>query len=93
MWVKMQTGFLFCNPDGKRTLRRLRSMLRDNFKMNLREKGWGGVDWIAMAEDGTSEALVEDSCEHSNKPSGSIYYCKIFEWLSDWQLLKKDSIS
>jgi hypothetical protein len=24
----------------------------DNIKMDLREIGWGGMDWIDMAEDG-----------------------------------------
>jgi uncharacterized protein YebE (UPF0316 family) len=23
----------------------------DNIKMDLREKGWGGTDWINMAQD------------------------------------------
>jgi hypothetical protein len=23
----------------------------DNIKMDLREKGWGGVDWIDLAQD------------------------------------------
>jgi hypothetical protein len=34
---------------------------------------------------------VEDSYEHGCEPSGSIKCCKILEWLSDWQLLKKGS--
>jgi predicted deacylase len=34
---------------------------------------------------------VEGSCEHGNELSGSIKCWEILEWLSDWQLLKKDS--
>jgi hypothetical protein len=35
---------------------------------------------------------VAGSCEHDNKPSGSIKCLEILEKLSDWWLLKKDSI-
>jgi hypothetical protein len=34
---------------------------------------------------------MEGSCENCNEPSGSIKYWEIFEKLSDWRLLKKDS--
>jgi hypothetical protein len=30
-------------------------------------------------------------CEHGHETSGFIKYWEIFEWLSDWQLLKKVS--
>jgi hypothetical protein len=33
-------------PEGKRPLRRPRHMWEDNIKMDLREIGWGGMDWI-----------------------------------------------
>jgi hypothetical protein len=35
---------------------------------------------------------VAGSCEHDNKPSGSIKCWEILEELSNWWLLKKDSI-
>jgi hypothetical protein len=35
--------------EGKRTVRRPRRRLVDNIKMNLREVGWGGMDWIDLA--------------------------------------------
>jgi hypothetical protein len=38
-------------PEGKRPLVRLRRRLVDNIKMDLREIGWDGVDWIDMAQD------------------------------------------
>jgi hypothetical protein len=38
-------------PEGKRPLRRPRHRLVDNIKMDLREIGWGGMDWIDLAED------------------------------------------
>jgi hypothetical protein len=34
--------------EGKRPLRR---RWNDNIKMNLRETGWGGMDWIDLAQD------------------------------------------
>ena len=48
--------------------------------------GWHGLD-----SSGSGKGLVEDSCEHGNKPSGSIKYWEVLEWLSSWQLLKKGS--
>jgi hypothetical protein len=38
-------------PDGKRQLERPRSRWVDNIKLDLREIGWDGVDWIDMAQD------------------------------------------
>jgi hypothetical protein len=38
-------------PEGKRPLGRPRRRCADNIKMDLREGGWGGMDWIDMAED------------------------------------------
>jgi hypothetical protein len=38
-------------PEGKRTLGRPRRRWVDNIKMDLREIGWGGMDWIYLAQD------------------------------------------
>jgi hypothetical protein len=38
-------------PEGKRPLGGPRRKWADNIKMNLREIGWGGVDWIDRAQD------------------------------------------
>jgi hypothetical protein len=38
-------------PEGKRPLGRPRRKLMDNIKVDLREIGWHGVDWIDMAQD------------------------------------------
>jgi hypothetical protein len=38
-------------PEGKRPLGRPRHRWVDNIKMDLLEIGWGGVDWIGLAED------------------------------------------
>jgi hypothetical protein len=39
------------NPEGKRSLGRPRCRWVDNIKMNLREIGWDGMDWINLAQD------------------------------------------
>jgi hypothetical protein len=38
-------------PEGKRPLRRPRRRWVDNIKIDLREIGWDGVDWIYLAQD------------------------------------------
>jgi hypothetical protein len=35
----------------KRPLGRPRRMWEDNIRMDLREIGWGGMDWIGLAQD------------------------------------------
>jgi hypothetical protein len=39
------------NPEGNRTLGRLRCKWEDNITMDLRNIGWGGMDWIDVTED------------------------------------------
>jgi hypothetical protein len=47
-------------PEGKRPVGRPRRRCVDNIKMNLREIGWGGMDWIDLAHDRDQwRALVE----------------------------------
>jgi hypothetical protein len=38
-------------PEGKRPLGRPRRRWVNNIKMDHREKGWDGMDWIVLAED------------------------------------------
>jgi hypothetical protein len=46
-------------PDGKRPLGRPRRRWVNNIKMDLLETGWGGVNWIGLAQDGDKwRALV-----------------------------------
>jgi hypothetical protein len=40
---------LMGKPEGKRPLGRPKRRWVDNIKMDLREIGWNGVDWIDMA--------------------------------------------
>jgi hypothetical protein len=38
-------------PEGKRPLGRPRRRWVDNIKIDLRETGWDGMDWIDLAQD------------------------------------------
>jgi hypothetical protein len=38
-------------PEGKRPIGRPRHRWVDNIKIDLREIGWGGMDWIDLAQD------------------------------------------
>jgi hypothetical protein len=38
-------------PEGRRPLGRPRRRWKDNIKMDLREVGWGGINWINLAQD------------------------------------------
>jgi hypothetical protein len=60
--------------EGKRPLGRPRRRCEDNIKMDFREIGWGGMDWIWL-RIGTSGG----PCEHGNEPSGSIKCLEILE--------------
>jgi hypothetical protein len=42
---------LVVKPEAKRPLGRARRMWVDNIKMDLRETGWDGMDWIDLAQD------------------------------------------
>jgi hypothetical protein len=38
-------------PEGRRPLRRPKRRWVDNIKMDLREIGWDGMDWIDVSQD------------------------------------------
>ena len=45
-------------PEGRRPLGRRRRRWVDNTKMDLREIGWDGMDWIDLLRIGTSGGLL-----------------------------------
>jgi hypothetical protein len=45
-------------PEGRRPLGRPRRRWVDNIKIDLLEIGWGGVDWIGLAQDRASGELL-----------------------------------
>jgi hypothetical protein len=44
-------SILVGKPEGKRPLGRPRHRWENNIKVDLRETGWGGMDWIDLAQD------------------------------------------
>jgi hypothetical protein len=49
--VKNAYRILVGKPEGKRSLGRHRRRWEDHIKWILREIGWGGMDWIDLAQD------------------------------------------
>jgi hypothetical protein len=47
----MRTGYWWESQRKKRPLGRRRRRWVDNIKMDLLEIGWGGADWIGLAQD------------------------------------------
>jgi hypothetical protein len=52
MWERRNAyRILVGKPEGKKPLGRPRRRWVDNIKMDLREVGWDGRDWIDLAQD------------------------------------------
>jgi hypothetical protein len=69
-WVKRNAYRIFVGKlEGKRRLGRPRRRWEDNIKMDLREIGWGGMDWIHLAQDR----------DHGDEPSGSMKCWEVLE--------------
>jgi hypothetical protein len=45
-------------PEGKRPLGRPRRRWEGGIRLDLREIGWGSVDWIQLAQAGTSGGIL-----------------------------------
>jgi hypothetical protein len=64
---EMRNGYklLMRKPEEKRPLERPRCRWVDARKMNLRERGWGGLVWIDLAQDsGCRRADVNTVMSH-----------------------------
>jgi hypothetical protein len=73
-------------PEGKRPLGRTRRRWVDNIKMDLRERGWDGMDWIELAQDRGQWMALVNTVMKLRGP----YDCWEFpEWLHYWQFLRK----
>jgi hypothetical protein len=87
--VKLFTyKILVGKQERKRPLGRPRRRWVKNIKIDLREIGWDGIDWIDLGQD---NGPVEGSCEHGDEPSGSLKCWEVPMWLHNWQLLRKGS--
>jgi hypothetical protein len=49
---------LMGKPEGKTPLGRPRCRWKDRIRMDLRETGWGSVDWVQLAQDRTGGGLL-----------------------------------
>jgi hypothetical protein len=52
MWNSIDAyGVFVGRSDGKGQFGRSRCRLEDNIKMDVQKVGWGGMDWIYLAQD------------------------------------------
>ena len=49
-----ENTILVGRPEGNRPLGRSRCRMNDNIKMDIQEVGWGGMDWIELAQNKNS---------------------------------------
>jgi hypothetical protein len=80
MWHAWTEGrgiyrILVGRPEGKRLLGRPRRRWEDNIKMDLKEIGIVGVNWIQLAQ---GRVQWRGFCEYGNETSGSIREQDIF---------------
>jgi hypothetical protein len=73
-------------PEGKRTLGTPRRKWEYNIRMELREIGIDGTNWIRLAQDRVQWRRA--FCEHGNEPSSSIKKVGFFDKMSNNQLFK-----
>jgi hypothetical protein len=71
-------------PEGKRLLGRPRNRWEDNIKMDHRV-GWGGMDWIDLAQDKEQWRALVNTVIHFRVPYS---FGKFLSGLRDWWLLK-----
>jgi hypothetical protein len=55
-------------PEGKKPLGRPRRRWASNIKMDLRKIGWGGMDWIGLAQDRDQWRALVNTVMNSQVP-------------------------
>jgi hypothetical protein len=58
-------------PEGKRPLGRPRRWWVDNFKIDIRETAWDGMDWIDLAQDGDQWRALVNTVTNLRVPSNA----------------------
>jgi hypothetical protein len=81
----MFTGFWFGRPEGERPLGRPRHRWEDTIKMELREIGIHGANWIRLAQDRVQWRAFVNTVMNLRVPLESRIF---FDKLSVNQLLK-----
>jgi hypothetical protein len=76
-------------PEGNRPLGRPRRRWVDNIKVDLREIGWDGMDWIDLAQDRNQLRALVNTVMNLRVPQ--YVYWEILDKLHNWRLLKKGS--
>jgi hypothetical protein len=76
--AEKRNALLLGNSEEKRPLRRPRSRWVDNIEMDLREIGWGDIDWSDLAQDRVQWRYL---VKKVMKLWGPIKCLKMFEWL------------
>jgi hypothetical protein len=67
--------------EGRRILGRPRPRLVDNIEMDLLEIGWGGLDWIGLAQDRDKRRALVNVVMNLR---GSIKCWETIKWLHNW---------
>jgi hypothetical protein len=75
-------------PEGRRPLGRPRRRWVDNIKVDLREVGWGSMDWIDLARDRDQWRALVNTVMNLRVP---LKWWEVLEQLHNWRLLKKGS--
>jgi hypothetical protein len=73
--------------EGKRPLGRPKSRWVDNIKIDFRDIGGDGVDWIDMTQDRNQWRALVNTVLNLQVPRNT----GILEWLHNWRFLKKGS--
>ena len=84
----MPSRDLVGKPEGKKPLGKLRFRWEESIKINLQEVGWGGMEWIALAQDMERWQAVVNAI--MNLPV-SIKWGQFFDNPRTCWLLRKDS--
>jgi hypothetical protein len=75
-------------PEGKRPLGRPRRRLVGNIKMDIRDIGWDGMDWVHLDQDRDQWRALVNTVMNLRVPQNA---GKFLSGCTIWQLLKKDS--
>ena len=81
---------LVWKPEGKRPLGRPRRRWEDNIKMDLKEVGCGGMDWIEVAQDMDWWRTVVSAVMNFRV---SVKCGEFRHWLRNFQVLKDRTVS
>jgi hypothetical protein len=68
MWEKRNACRILVRRDGKRPQGRPRRKWVDNIKIDLREIGWNGTDWIDLAQDRNQKRALVNAAMNLRSP-------------------------